>query len=138
LDHTCWTGSPPQPIDGDGNPVPACNPASALPPEVTEATMYNFAQPEEITKRTPEADDITGACTRYPVASDPGTCAPVMPPSGPDAAPRPDPGRDAGGCCSGNSRPPALPIAFAVVGLALVLRRRATVRAHGRSQAVPG
>lgn len=123
LDHTCWAGVGTGPLDGDGNPVPPCNPADALPPEVKDATMYNFADPEEIKKRTPEADDITGACTVYPRASDPGTCAPVMPPPGPDADPGPDPGSDAGGCCSGTSRPPAIPVA-GVVGFALLARRR--------------
>jgi hypothetical protein len=104
LDHTCNAGPPDQaPLDGDGQPVPPCNPVADLPPEVTAATMYNFSAPEEIDKRTPETDDIDGFCRSYPIASDPASCAPVTPPAGFDGAPDGPPaaGGDGGGCCQG-------------------------------------
>ena len=41
------------------------------------ATMYNFASPGEISKRSPEADDVNGIVNAYPAASDPGTCKPI-------------------------------------------------------------
>lgn len=127
LDHTCWAGDPSEaPLDGDGNPVPACQPVILLPPAVTEATMYNFADPEEIKKRTPEPDDVDGVCARYPIASDPGVCAPVPSPTGPDADPGSDPGSDAGGCCSGSPMPPAGPLLVILIAL---LRSR-----HGAAQ----
>jgi len=84
LDHTCWAGLPPAPLDGDGLPVPSCAPGGSLAPEVLDATMYPFSDPGETKKRSLEADDIEGFCARYPLASDPGTCAPVMRPA-PDA-----------------------------------------------------
>lgn len=76
LDHTCWDGTGTRPIDGDGNPVPSCSDPD-LPPEVTEATMYNFLDAGETKKATLEADDIRGVCESYPKDADPGECAPA-------------------------------------------------------------
>ena len=78
--------------------------------------MYNFADPGETKKRSPETDDIAGICQTYPLANDPNTCAPP-----PDY-------RDGGGCAL--ARPvPALhvgvPIWLLLLGLALLARRRA-------------
>jgi hypothetical protein len=88
LDHTCWDGSPDRaPVDSDGNPAPACRPISSLSSEVINATMYNFQDPMETKKRTPEQDDLDGVCSNYPKAMDPAVCVPV------DIA-------DDGGCCS--------------------------------------
>jgi len=53
--------------------VPNCFSAS-LPPEVTEATMYNFQDSGEVKKATLEQDDLEGVCGAYPTASDPDVC----------------------------------------------------------------
>ncbi|MFH0899120.1 MAG: hypothetical protein V2A73_00685 [Pseudomonadota bacterium] len=74
LDHTCWNGSGSQPRDHNGDLVPRCYPESALPDEVTEATMYNYQSSGETKKATLSQDDIDGYCAIYPLASDPGVC----------------------------------------------------------------
>ncbi len=77
LDHTCWDGAPSNsPLDEDGQPAPACS-ASDLPDSVVDATMYNFQDPRETKKRSPESDDVDGVCTAYPLAGDPGFCEEV-------------------------------------------------------------
>jgi hypothetical protein len=82
LDHTCKdAATPPQEIDDSGAAPPDCTMLSALPlPEQVKiklATMYNFASPGEISKRSPETDDVNGIVNAYPAASDPGTCKPI-------------------------------------------------------------
>jgi hypothetical protein len=84
LDHTCWTGGR-RLVDGDGNPVPACD-GPGIDGTITEATMYNFQACGETKKSSPEADDIAGICTIYPLADDPQECE--------------RPNIDPGGCCS--------------------------------------
>jgi MYXO-CTERM domain-containing protein len=129
LDHTCWTGAGPQPTDGAGQPVPACEPPASLPAGVVDTTMFPFAAPKEIKKRTPETDDIAGLCGKYPLAMDPGTCVPAMPPAGAgDAGIDPasdagtgDPRDDGGGCGCRTNEPTALVAGLAVL---LVVRRR--------------
>jgi hypothetical protein len=80
LDHTCWEGAAADaPLDDQGDPAPPCQPESALPEEVTEATMYNFQGPAETKKITLHADDIQAICEIYPLAEDPGDCSPVDP-----------------------------------------------------------
>jgi MYXO-CTERM domain-containing protein len=79
LDHTCAdAATPPQEIDDTGNPPPAC---TAIPPNrraaVTSATMYNFAEPDETSKRMPKADDVAGICGAYPTSADPHSCQPL-------------------------------------------------------------
>ena len=66
LDHTCYDGAGPRPVDDLGEPVVSCFPESQLSPEIREATMYNFQQCGEVKKITPEIDDIAGACAIYP------------------------------------------------------------------------
>jgi hypothetical protein len=73
LDHTCWAGGD-RLEDDQGNPQENCDPVDALPTSVTEATMYNFQDCGETKKSTPEADDISGICSVYPTAADPGSC----------------------------------------------------------------
>jgi len=80
LDHTCDDGMiSPTPVDHTGTPIPSCFPRGQLPPEVVEATMYNFAEPGETIKRTLEPDDMNGVCAIYPTAADPNVCEPVPP-----------------------------------------------------------
>lgn len=79
LDHTCAdAATPPQEVDDSGNPPPSCDTLGSLPLEeqvkIKLATMYNFAQPGEISKRSPEADDVAGIANAYPPADDPGSC----------------------------------------------------------------
>lgn len=74
LDHTCWSGGP-RPKDQNGNDVPSCN--DDLPPELTEATMYNFQDCGETKKASPEADDIAGVCAAYPDTVGAGVCRTV-------------------------------------------------------------
>jgi len=76
LDHTCDDGArSPTPKDDQGNAVPRCS--DPLGAARTDATMYNFADPGETKKRSPEADDVAGFCGIYPIAEDPGTCETV-------------------------------------------------------------
>jgi MYXO-CTERM domain-containing protein len=78
LDHTCDDGSvEPPPVDDLGNVIPDCQARSGLPAEVTAATMFNYASPGEVTKRSLEADDVEGICAIYPLAADPQRCEPV-------------------------------------------------------------
>lgn len=77
LDHLCDDGSrSPIPKDNNGQQVPSCLPSSSLPAWIKNATMYNFADPGEIIKRTPKSDDIAGVCATYPLKEDPGNCNP--------------------------------------------------------------
>lgn len=120
LDHTCWAGFGTQPRDGNNVPIPPCQPSNELPASVVEATMFNFANPEEIIKRTPEADDVDGFCTRYPLASDPGTCEPVPAPIDAEVTVSTGGG---GGCCSSSSAVPPLWLVFGVAVIQATLRR---------------
>lgn len=86
LDHTCWdpNGGQPRLRDDAGSLVPVCG--NDLPDSITEATMYNFQGCGETKKASPEADDVAGVCTIYPLAADPGECR--------------NPSLDTGGCCT--------------------------------------
>ncbi len=82
LDHTCKDmATPPQEVDENGNPPPDCNTLYLLPvaeqQKIRTATMYNFAMPGEIIKRSPEADDVAGIANAYPAAGDPNSCKPI-------------------------------------------------------------
>jgi hypothetical protein len=83
LDHTCNAGgtSPSQEVDENGQPVPLCDAVGSLPAAqrmtIENATMYPVAQPGEIKKRMPTADDVAGICAAYPRAKDPKVCKPV-------------------------------------------------------------
>ncbi|HJZ85123.1 MAG TPA: hypothetical protein VKN99_08140 [Polyangia bacterium] len=116
LDHTCYDGSEPvRPLDDQGQPVPDCT--STLPPAITEATMYNYADCNETKKRSPEADDVNGICGAYPLSRDPNRCARVEP-------------NDRGGCsCAvGASTPGSL-----ATGTLLVVTALACIRIRRRS-----
>jgi hypothetical protein len=107
LEHTCLaTGDPPR-IDDQGNPVPEC--ADTSDPKIIDATMYPFQDCGETKKETLSDDDINGICTIYPIAMDPGTCAPVS---------------SGGGCCDAGPTAPSGPLVLAIAVVALVLRRK--------------
>jgi hypothetical protein len=125
LDHPCWDlgANRPRdasgkllPMDDQGQSIPTCTAiiGSKLPEhkEMREVTMYNYAEPGETKKRTPETDDIEGICAIYPKASDPGVCKQVC--YGAD-----DGCAVAAGDPDGPDGPPLLPILF--MGLALVI-----------------
>jgi hypothetical protein len=121
LDHTCWPfDQSTAPLDNDGAPAPSCRPASALPASVVEATMYNYQEPMEISKRTPEADDVNGVCSNYPLADDPKIFEEV------DVS-------TSSGCCAvagGRGRGPGWLVVLALG--ALLLRVRACSRSRRR------
>jgi hypothetical protein len=82
LDHTCKdSATPPQEVDQSGNPPPDCTMLTTLPLEeqttIKLATMYNYASPGEISKRSPELDDVAAIADAYPPADDPGSCKPI-------------------------------------------------------------
>ena len=82
LDHPCDDGTrQPVPKDNTGATIPTCSAVQASSDAQTiairESTMYNFADPGETKKRTPEAMDIQGICEDYPIKDDPGQCFPV-------------------------------------------------------------
>jgi hypothetical protein len=82
LDHTCKdSATAANAVDDTGHAPPACSMLAALSPDVrtkiTEATMFNSANPGETKKRSPEADDVAGICNAYPIAMKPSSCAPA-------------------------------------------------------------
>jgi MYXO-CTERM domain-containing protein len=82
LDHPCDDGTrQPVPKDHTGETIPKCSAVQASNDpksvEIRESTMYNFADPGETKKRTPEPFDIQGICEVYPIKDDPGECFPV-------------------------------------------------------------
>jgi hypothetical protein len=105
LEHPCRTAGDPLRFDHEGNEVPLCSQTSD--PEITEATMYNFQECGETKKASLSADEVNAICSIYPIANDPGVCAPVD--------------LTRGGCCDASDRgPPAL----LVIGLVAMLGRR--------------
>jgi len=115
LDHPCDDGSRvPTPKDNAGATIPSCFPAFKLEAWIKEVTMYNFADPGETKKRSPETDDIAGICQTYPIGSDPRTCGPP-----PDY-------RSNGGCAIADPPRPhlGLPLWLLLLGIALLARRR--------------
>jgi hypothetical protein len=116
LDHPCDDGSrSPVPVDHTGATIPKCDPVSKLSLAIKQSTMFNFTDPGDTEKRTPEADDILGICDTYPKEQDPGVCS------------RPVLTADPGGCLVGSTGQPAtLPLGFLLVfcGLLLILIRR--------------
>ena len=78
LDHPCYSGDlPDRPIDDQANPIPDCDPVSALPQSIRDTTMYPYSVPGETDKRSLSPDDIKGLCAIYPPDQDPKVCAPV-------------------------------------------------------------
>jgi MYXO-CTERM domain-containing protein len=119
LSHACWSGDEPRGLDGAGQPLPPCLPAETLPPELGEATMYPTIVPEATSAASVESDDIAGFCHLYPVAADPGRCAPIEPPG--DDEPPPV---DAGGCgCASGGGGGGAAGAAALILVALLARR---------------
>ncbi|HEU4735381.1 MAG TPA: hypothetical protein VFT22_46135 [Kofleriaceae bacterium] len=117
LEHPCLASGDPQRVDNLGNPVPACMPGRD-PPNIADATMYNFQSAGETKKETLSQDDIQAICDIYPTAKDPGTCDHVGSTSG-------------GGCCSasGPSRRPDVGLLLAGLTILVVSRRRRASRA---------
>lgn len=116
LDHPCDDGTrSPVPKDHTGAVIPKCPPGNPLPQWMKDITMYNFAEPGETKKRTPEADDILGVCETYPPQERPSQCVAV------DLTPR--------GCQCGVSRDStSVPLSFLVLVLLVLLKRRANAR----------
>jgi hypothetical protein len=96
LDHTCDDGlRMPTPIDDKGQAIPKCCPDTdptclrtsaadylqGMYPDVVSSTMFNFANPGEVSKRSPEPDDIKGICAIYPTMLSPGVCNPQYDPN---------------------------------------------------------
>ncbi|MCD6500142.1 MAG: hypothetical protein J7M25_17755 [Deltaproteobacteria bacterium] len=78
LDHTCYSGDlPERPVDDQGNPIPDCDPLSALPSSIRNTTMYPYSVPGETDKRSLSSDDIKGLCAIYPSDQNPNICTPV-------------------------------------------------------------
>lgn len=87
LDHTCWDNSTGNdPVDDKGMAVPTCSDviahhvSDADYQRIVQSSMYNYAQPTEVIKRMPKADDIAGICAIYPAAKDPKSCNRPAPP----------------------------------------------------------
>jgi hypothetical protein len=74
LSHTCRDqASFKNDVDETGAQPPLCDDVKTLPQaqrdKIMLATMYNFAQPGEVAKRSPTDDDIAGICNAYPIAA---------------------------------------------------------------------
>lgn len=108
LEHTCTVFGDPPRVDNNGDPVPSCS-SSMANPAITEPTMFNFQDCGETKKETLEPDDIDAICSIYPLAKDPGTCAPVS---------------SGGGCCSTGTGPTGPAVLLGVTLVALRRRRR--------------
>jgi hypothetical protein len=131
LDHTCYDGwNPCQadghckanslscqseddciPLDDHGQRIPRCT--DVLSTDVTDATMFNYAQAMDTSKRTLSQDDIDGVCGIYPLAHDPGVCSRV------DTA-------GETGCAAGAGRSPTSAGLALLLALALLAARRRT------------
>lgn len=117
LEHPCLAPGDPARVDDAGNPVPACFGTIPLPPEITEATMYNFQDCGETKKESLSQDDIDAICKIYPTNKDPDTCDPV--------------GTHRAGCCSASvagSNEPVGTLLLASSAVLLLLRRRSASR----------
>ncbi len=110
LEHPCLAGGDPPRTDGDGNPVPSCN--ATTDPDILEATMYNFQDCGETKKASLSPDEIDAICTTYPIADDPGECAPVGTKEG---------------CCESSAAPHPSTLLL-LIGLAALLARKKSPR----------
>jgi hypothetical protein len=128
LGHTCFVPDPRHPgadlpVDGTGKPIPSCDLGPAqLGKTIVDATMYNYQAPMETSKRTLSPDDVDGACHAYPIALDPGVCAPVSMPLRSGCAVAPGGPRGAGG------------LDLALVAAAVLLGRRRAARSSAAQQ----
>jgi MYXO-CTERM domain-containing protein len=109
IDIACQTDDDCIPQDDAGQRIPRCS--DALTSEVTDATMFNYAQALDTSKRTLSQDDVDGVCGIYPQAQDPGVCSRV------DTA-----GNQ--GCAAAAGRAPTGGALVWLVGLALAVSRR--------------
>jgi hypothetical protein len=134
MDHTCWDqpGAPPK--DDKGVTVPLCGSAD-LPPEVTEATMYNYQDSGEIKKATLEQDDIEGICAAYPLVDDPSCCTRALSScdDGGSCAAAPPAGRGQAGTGAARSIASVAGFLVLLVGGLRAWRRRARLRAFARA-----
>jgi len=78
LDHPCADAATAAknkttPKDHTGKTIPSCT-SKKLSKTIEDCTMYNYADDGETKKRSPAADDISGVCAIYPLASNPGAC----------------------------------------------------------------
>lgn len=109
LDHTCLIDNDPPGQDHEGNPIPHC---SAAPSSVLQTVMYPKGAPGDTTRRTLQADDVLGICSKYPLAKDPGVCRTPLP----------------GGChCDSLDDRPAPSLLFLLLVLLCVVRSRSTL-----------
>jgi uncharacterized protein (TIGR03382 family) len=92
----------------------------AHPPGPDTATMWEFANVAEISKRDLDPDDVAGLCAIYPAGAEPTTCAGT---GGPGCAPA--------GCACGSGGGGAMAIAALVLAR---LARRRPGRAAARGQ----
>jgi hypothetical protein len=84
LEHTCkrtpGDNMPSCTRDGSGNVVISCGTVeagrltNASYQAIYDTTMYPTADPKEIKKRIPRADDVAGVVSTYPSAMDPKLC----------------------------------------------------------------
>lgn len=84
LEHTCkrtpGDNMPACTRDGNGNTVISCGTVeagrltNASYQAIYDTTMYPTADPKEIKKRIPRADDVAGIVSTYPSAMDPKLC----------------------------------------------------------------
>ena len=84
LEHTCkrtpGDSMPACTRDGSGNPVISCGTVesgrltNASYQAIYDTTMYPTADPKEVKKRIPHADDVSGIINTYPTAMDPKMC----------------------------------------------------------------
>lgn len=84
LEHTCRRGSldgmPTCTRDSTGKAVVTCSTVEqgrGTDPNlqaIYDTTMYPTADPKELKKRIPRADDLAGVITTYPISSDPRQC----------------------------------------------------------------
>src|SRR5262249_9170418 len=89
LDHPCVRPGDiapgcPHPRDENGQDTPLCDSTAGSALKITTSTMYNTSPCKEVSKRSPEADDVAGVCAAYPSAQDPRSCARAPSPGGED------------------------------------------------------
>lgn len=106
LDHSCWDGSSPQPLDNTGQPVPRCGTESTgtMAPAITS---HN-----DVSLRNLGPDDIQAICDVYPASAGPACTADGSPISS----------GDSGGGCGYVPQQPRLPVLpFLALGAGLLV-----------------
>lgn len=83
LEHSCRRSGDTMPActrDGNGQAVISCSLVESMRmtnpsyQAIFDTTMYPTADPKEIKKRVPKADDLAGVVNAYPTANDPKNC----------------------------------------------------------------